>query len=211
MIAKIENFIFSERLLPIKKFVQKFCKSPVTNSAQLIYITGGISTGKTTLLNTIGTELLLNHPELKINRIETDALVSHLLRVVSENKGDEFLNHYLKSEIVLIDNYELLNEKHKTTEVIINLLRSLIMRNVKIILSSSDTVGFKAISKVVGNTNLKLIDLDENTINIDRLVKMKSKLFGLKTRIIRPETNDIREIEGIIKKEKFLQTLALMN
>jgi chromosomal replication initiation ATPase DnaA len=92
MIKKIEDFIFSKNYLPVKQFITNFCKSPNESPAQLIYITGKTSTGKTDLLNIFGTELLLNKSTTTIVRVETNDMIQHFLKSLAEDNPTFFLN-----------------------------------------------------------------------------------------------------------------------
>ena len=208
MIKKIEDFLFSKSLSSTKEFIKEFCKSPSTSVIQLIYITGGTSVGKTDLLNVFGTELMLNNSTSKIKRIETIDIINCFLQSLNRHNVDDFINHYLQSDIILIDDYELLNKRPKTTEMIIYFLNKLLKADKKVILSSTDKNGLNSITKILNDINVKTIDLNKNLIDLDKLIKVKSELFGLTETNYRSVSRDVREIEGFLKTEKFSQLFA---
>ncbi|MBX2964584.1 MAG: ATP-binding protein [Cyclobacteriaceae bacterium] len=206
MIKRIDDFIFDETFLPTEEFIKNFCASPSANLVHLIYITGGTATGKSDLLNVFGTELMLNNPTQKIKVVDSNDIIAHFLQLSDQNNLKDFVPHYLKSDLILIDNYELLNDKPKTNRMIIHLLAELLKANKKIIISSFDKKGFVSINKAFPNINAQTIDLNNNTIDYDKLIKSKSRLFGLVETNHRINSRDIREIEGFLKGIKFLAT-----
>jgi len=199
--------IFAKDSLVIKKFIKNFCKSLLTSSTELIYITGKTSSGKTDLLNVFGTELLLNNSTTKIKKIAICSVIDHFIQSIEQNQIAQFHNHYVQLDILLIDDFEYINNRPKTTEILIQFFNKIIKADKKVIISSLDKNGLKSIRKLLPTTNIHVINLDKNTVEIDYLIKVKSKFFGLRDTKYQPVSSDIREIEGLVKTEQFLRTL----
>ena len=208
MIKKIEDFVFAKSFSETKNFIKQFCESPSTSVVELIYITGATSKGKTDLLNIFGTELMLNNSIAKIKRIEANDIINHFLHSLDQHEIENFISHYLQFEIILIDDYESLNNRAQTTEMMIHFLNSLRKAGKKIILSCTDKKGLNSITKLLPVIKTQTIDLNLNLIDLNKLIKVKSSLLGLDHANYRPDSSDIREIEGFLKKEKFAQILA---
>lgn len=209
MLIKIEKFLFDRSFKRQRKIIIEFCESATESLIDLVYVSGDTATGKTTILNIIQTELLIKDNNLKIKFTTAESLVQHFLQFLNEKKVDEFTSYYLQYDILLIDDYESLDDRPQTTEVFAHIFRNLIIENKKIVISCTGIEGYVSLFWKLCDKQIKLIDLNQNKFNIDKLVKMKSKQFGLKKIVDSPKFQDIREIEGFLKTEKFLQTMSI--
>lgn len=196
------DFLFCKSFETEKSFIENFCSSPKTSLIQTIYITGSVATGKSTLLGTILTELKASNPNLRIESFDLINVVGHFLLCLDNNTLDKFVHRYLRHDIVLIDNLEFIDYRPASSTMVDLLLSTLQLANKKIVLTSMTKNVFNACPAIL-NSNKFILDLNKNKLDQKRFIKIKSAEFGLHETNVQCDSNDPRELEGVIKTKKF--------
>ncbi|MBX2964582.1 MAG: ATP-binding protein [Cyclobacteriaceae bacterium] len=146
-----------------QKIITEFCHSDKSNSFKLIYIFGNVSTGKTSILNTIQTELLNNDSSCKIKHATADNITVHFLREFKNGTVNKFLEYYLLYDFILIDEYEFLDRRPKTNELFYYLINRVIAHNKRVLITSANPDGLpKSLRKL--SCKMAIMDMDKNKI-----------------------------------------------
>jgi chromosomal replication initiation ATPase DnaA len=203
MRVSIENYIFDKSFKRTRNFVQRFCKSPQDSLVDIIYITGATSKGKTDLLHVFNNEVFIKNPCLKIQIIDTNCLVEHLLFLIKHDHSYELIDYYKHLDLLLLDNFETVNGKPKTIESLFSFFNQFTSMNKKIIISSLDKKLWFKLKTIKYPLRLREINLNKNQFELDRFIHLKSNLFGILDLDINPLSSDLREIEGLLNTNYF--------
>ncbi len=76
-----------------------------------LYLFGGTGLGKTHLMQAIGHYIAATKPNLIVEYTTTEAFTNEYLNCIRENRLHEFKNHYLKLDILLIDDIQFFERK----------------------------------------------------------------------------------------------------
>ena len=91
-----------------------------------MFIWGGAGLGKTHLVNAIGKNILIKHPELKLKYVTMNDFTSEFTKIVYQYKNDsriknEFVNKYRNVDVLLIDDVQFLEGREATQTEIFNI------------------------------------------------------------------------------------------
>jgi DNA replication protein DnaC len=176
--------------------------------SDLIYVFGGTSTGKTAILQVFSTELLLNDCSRKVKTVPPEKLLFDFLAMQQLGRHEQFIMHYSNYDLLVIDDFQFLIGRKKALQILTQIFTELIKRETKVLIASSE---FDCLNRVLDYNPLlkcKVINLDKNKIDFDKLVKLKARQLGLKRISHTPKLTDVREVEGFLKTHKFLHNVA---
>ena len=96
------------------KFAHAACVSVAQNPAHSynpLFIYGPSGLGKTHLLYAITHEIHKNHPDYNIIYVKGEEFTNQMIESISKNLTSEFRERYRKADVLLIDEYTLLQER----------------------------------------------------------------------------------------------------
>ncbi|MBP7822272.1 MAG: chromosomal replication initiator protein DnaA [Candidatus Moranbacteria bacterium] len=130
-----ENFIVSEN----NELARAACFAVSQNPGMVynpLFIYGGVGLGKTHLLQSIGNELTLRHPEKKIKYITSERFTTELVDSIKNQKIDQFKEYYQQIDLLIIDDVQFLSGKEKTQSEFFHIFNALYQLNKQIVISS---------------------------------------------------------------------------
>ncbi len=106
-----------------------------------LFIWGGAGLGKTHLVNAIGKNILIKHPELKLKYVTMNDFTTEFTKIVYQYKNDsriknEFVNKYRNVDVLLIDDVQFLEGREATQTEIFNIFDYLHRNGKQIVLTS---------------------------------------------------------------------------
>jgi len=100
-----------------------------------LFIYGGVGLGKTHLLQAIGNELKLNHPEARIKYLHAEKYVSDVVKAYEHKAFDDFKKQYHSLDLLLIDDIQFFAKKARTQEEFFYAFNSLIEAKKQIVIT----------------------------------------------------------------------------
>ena len=99
-----------------------------------IYGTNGV--GKTHLLQAIGHQVSVDHPQLKVKYITCDEMLNNFYELLSSHRGYEFRSAFNDVDVLLIDDIHRLAKKNVLQEEFFNIFNTLYSANKQIVFTS---------------------------------------------------------------------------
>ncbi len=130
-----DNFIVSEN----NELARAACFAVSQNPGMVynpLFIYGGVGLGKTHLLQSIGNELTIKHPEKKIKYITSERFTTELVDSIKNQKIDQFKDYYQQIDLLIIDDVQFLSGKEKTQSEFFHIFNALYQLNKQIVISS---------------------------------------------------------------------------
>lgn len=175
-----------------------------------LFIYGGVGLGKTHLVQAIGNQILVNHPEAKVCYMHAEHYIADLVRAYKYKKFDEFKQHYHSQDVLLIDDIQFFAGKAKTQEEFFYAFNTLFDSHKQVILTS-DTIPKELTgleSRLVSRFSCGLtlgIEPPELEMRVAILLK-KATLSGYSLDeavaffIAKHVISNVRELEGALKR-----------
>ena len=104
-----------------------------------LFIYGGTSSGKTHLLHAIGNYLLENKEDAKIIYVNSDQFMKDYIDSIAENKHKEFRSRFQHSDVLLLDDVDLLAGKEQTQEELFHVFNILHEKSKQIVITSTQS------------------------------------------------------------------------
>jgi len=101
-----------------------------------LFIYGGVGLGKTHLLQSIGNEVMKNHPEKRIKYITSERFTTELVDSIKNQKIDLFKEYYQQMDLLIIDDVQFLSGREKTQHEFFHIFNALYQINKQIVISS---------------------------------------------------------------------------
>ncbi|MEI9966455.1 MAG: chromosomal replication initiator protein DnaA [Candidatus Moraniibacteriota bacterium] len=101
-----------------------------------LFIYGGVGLGKTHLLQSIGNEVSLSHPEKRIKYITSERFTTELVDSIKNQKIDLFKEYYQQMDLLIIDDVQFLSGREKTQNEFFHIFNALYQINKQIVISS---------------------------------------------------------------------------
>lgn len=191
--------------------------TPGKSNPIFLYSKSGL--GKTHLIQAIGNEYKMRHPEAKVLYITSDDFVSEFVKYIRGQKADELRDFFNTVDMLLIDDIQFLAGKNETQTMFFNIFNYLVSHDRQIIITSdrspSDLKDLpdRLISRFSGGITVSISNPNKDTL-VD-ILKMKIKVRGLEEKTFRPEVLDylaqnycknVRELEGAFNNLIFAMT-----
>ena len=173
-----------------------------SDTGNLIYISGGVATGKTLLLKELIGLIGDNSPESEILFEDTRVVLDDFIAALKNEEMPNFISGFHQYNVIALDNLEILSETKKPTtfEIFIHIIKRSLQNGCLIISSSTNTDFLKGIYCPA------LISLD---VNLDSLTESDVKAIEkqIQTNIgyftdQEIKYKDFRELEGVLKTMK---------
>ena len=185
-----------------------------------LFIHGPSGLGKTHLLYAIAAEISAKHPEFNIVYKRGDEFTNELIRSLQEGKNQEFRNKYRNADLFLMDDIQFIAGKESTQEEFFHTFNTLYENGKQIVLTSDrppseltrleDRLrtrfewGLLAdINPPDYETRMAIIRNKSNSLNFE----MPEDVCAY---IAENITNNIRQLEGTVKKIKAYHDLSGM-
>ena len=180
------------------------------------FIYGGAGTGKTHLIQAIGNEIKIQHPELKILFVTIEQFYHDFVESMRK-KIDGFAEKYRSVDVLIIDDFQFIVGKEKSQEEFFHTFNELHNHNKQIIVSSDRlpsqiaTVDQRLASRLMMGVPIDIGFPDFETRCA--IVKQKAELKGFDLDnhtvefIAQSAKSNIRELEGNLNKILLLADL----
>jgi len=130
-----ENFIVAEN----NELARAACYAVSQNLGMVynpLFIYGGVGLGKTHLLQSIGNEVMKEHPEKRIKYITSERFTTELVDSIKNQKIDLFKEYYQQMDLLIIDDVQFLSGREKTQNEFFHIFNALYQINKQIVISS---------------------------------------------------------------------------
>lgn len=109
---------------------------PGVTSFNPLMIYGGVGLGKTHLVQAVGNHILDNNPEKKVLYVASEKFTNQFIESLRNNAVQEFINFYLKVDVLIIDDVQFLRDKERTQEIFFHIFNHLHQSGKQIIMTS---------------------------------------------------------------------------
>lgn len=185
-----------------------------------LFIYGDSGLGKTHLLYAIATEIHKNHPDFKIVYINGEQFMNDMITAIGEGKNVEFRSKYRNADLFLIDDIQFIAGKASTEEEFFHTFNNLYENHKQIVLTSDQSPSdmLKLTDRLRTRFEWGLIcDITPPDYET-RMAITKNKAISLGLDlpadvcdyIAQNITNNVRQIEGTVKKIKAYRDLSNM-
>lgn len=183
-----------------------------------LFIYGGSGLGKTHLLHAIRHEIEKNDPNANIIYIKGDDFTNELVESIRQNSQIQFRNKYRMSTVLLVDDIQFIAGKEGTQEEFFHTFNTLYEAKKQIVLTSDRPP--KEIQTLEDRLRTRfewglLADVQPPDFETRlAIIKRKAELLGIAIPdevcdyIANRLKNNIRQLEGVVKKMKAYNLLA---
>lgn len=105
------------------------------NSYNPLFLYGGSGLGKTHLMQAIGNEVKRQFPDKNIVYVSTESFSNEFIEAIKQNNFDNFRNKYRKTDLLLIDDIQFLENKDKMQEEFFHTFNALFELGKKIVIT----------------------------------------------------------------------------
>lgn len=181
--------------------------NPSKSNPIFLYSKSGL--GKTHLIQAIGNEYKIRHPEAKVLYITSDDFLNEYVKYIRGQKADELRDFFTTIDMLLVDDIQFLAGKNETQTMFFNVFNFLVSHNRQIIITSDRSpselkdLPDRLVSRFSGGLTISITSPSKDTL-VD-ILKMKIKVRGLDSSMFKPEVLDylamnygknVRELEG---------------
>ena len=185
-----------------------------------LFIYGPSGLGKTHLLYAIAAEIHKHHPEFNIVYIKGDQFTNELITALQEGKNIEFRSKYRGADLFLMDDIQFIAGKNSTQEEFFHTFNDLYENHKQIVLTSDRSPGEMTLLEDRLKTRFEwglICDITAPDYET-RMAITRNKAISLGLDlpddvcnfIAENITNNIRQIEGTVKKIKAYRDLNNM-
>ncbi len=111
-------------------------ENPGKTSFNPLLIYGGTGLGKTHLVQSIGNDIKIKHPEKQVLYVSSEKFTNQVIDALRTNKIQEFANFFLQLDVLILDDVQFLAKKDRTQEVFFHIFNTLHQSGKQIILTS---------------------------------------------------------------------------
>ncbi|MEG1778739.1 MAG: chromosomal replication initiator protein DnaA [Oscillospiraceae bacterium] len=203
------------------KFAHAACHAVAQNPAEAynpLFIYGGSGLGKTHLLYAISAEIRQNRPNFNIIYVKGEDFTNELIEAINTVSTGQFHDKYRQADVLLVDDIQFIGGKESTQEEFFHTFNSLYESSKQIVLTSDrppkeiktleDRLRTRFEWGLIGD--IQPPDFETRIAILQR----KAQLLDIS---IPPEVleyianrikNNIRQLEGVVKKLKAYKALA---
>lgn len=109
---------------------------PGVTSFNPLMIYGGVGLGKTHLVQAVGNHIMESNPDKKVLYVASEKFTNQFIESLRNNAVQEFINYYLKVDVLIIDDVQFLRDKERTQEIFFHIFNHLHQSGKQIIMTS---------------------------------------------------------------------------
>lgn len=185
-----------------------------------LFIYGDVGLGKTHIMQAIGNDLRLTHPNLKMLYVSTDTFINEFIASIRTANGvnnQSFRDKYRNIDLLMIDDVQFLSKKPSTQEEIFHTFEALKSAGKQMVFASDrrpqdipdldSRVRSRFASSMV--VDVQPPDLETRIAILQKKSQKAKKNIDMSelTYIAEHVTSNIREMEGVLTKVIFLSKL----
>ena len=130
-----DNFVGGKSNQLARAAALQITENPGT-SYNPFFIYGGVGLGKTHLMQSVGNEIKIKHPEKKVAYVHSERFVGEMVSALQHNALNVFKNVYRSLDVLLIDDIQFFAGKEKSQEEFFHTFNVLLESNSQIIITS---------------------------------------------------------------------------
>lgn len=203
------------------KFAHAACHAVAQNPANAynpLFIYGGSGLGKTHLLYAISSEIKENRPDTNVIYVKGEEFTNELIDAIGNETTKEFHDKYRMADVLLVDDIQFIGGKESTQEEFFHTFNSLYQSGKQIALTSDRPP--KEIKTLEERLRTRfewglIADIQPPDFETRiAIIKRKAELLSLDVPsevaeyIANRIKNNIRQLEGVVKKLKAYKLLA---
>ncbi|MBQ3356289.1 MAG: chromosomal replication initiator protein DnaA [Oscillospiraceae bacterium] len=191
-----------------------------TTAYNPLYLYGQSGLGKTHLLYAIANRVQQKHPDYNIVYIKGDQFINEFLEAVRSGKNFEFRDKYRNADLFLVDDIQFVTGKESIQEEFFNTFNTLYENHRQIVLTSDRVPSDMLILEDRLRTRFEwglIVDIQPPDYETRwAITKNKAQSLGMELPddvcdyIAENITNNVRQIEGTVKKIKAYHDLSNM-
>jgi chromosomal replication initiation ATPase DnaA len=182
-----------------------------------LFVYGGSGLGKTHLVGAITHRAQEVQPQLRVLFTSGEEVAEHLHRSIAGGSSQQFLEHYLQADLLVLDDVQFLTGQRETQSELLRLLNALVQRGGQLVLTSdrqpSDIpdVDQRLLSRLAGGLVVDVGAPDyEMRLAILRSVAGERRVEfadGVLDEVARQPFANVRELKGALNKLTAYQQL----
>ncbi len=203
------TFVVGEHNKSAYKHVFEVSKNPY-NQGKLLYIYGGVGTGKTHLIQAAGNYMSEHYPDAKVRYITIDDFINEMIEAIRGDNSIGFKEKLSGYDVLIIDNLQFITGKDATQAEFLKIVSELLERGKLVIITSTKSPQdmkimnerFTSMFELGGVFEIKRPDLDTRLeILRRRRAEGNFELSDEELNIIAGSTSDnIRELLNVFNR-----------
>jgi chromosomal replication initiator protein len=109
---------------------------PGLTSFNPLLVYGGVGLGKTHLVQAIGNQIKKNFADKRVLYVPSERFINQFIEAMRDNSAQNFTNHYLGVDVLILDDVQFLSGKEKTQEIFFQIFNHLHQSGKQIIITS---------------------------------------------------------------------------
>jgi chromosomal replication initiator protein len=130
-----ENFVVGKS----NQFAQAAALAIARNPAKSynpLFIYGGVGLGKTHLMQAIGHQVLLSHPDLRVEYVSGDTFTFHVVSSIRDDRFGAFRRKYSNVDVWLVDDIQFIAAKERTESEFFQVFNTLYETGRQVVITS---------------------------------------------------------------------------
>jgi len=111
-------------------------KKPGQTAFNPLMVFGNVGLGKTHLAHAIGNEVKRTLPDKTVLYVSSEHFTNQFIEALSNNAMSDFIHYYQLVDVLIVDDIQFLENKHKTQEIFFHIFNHLHQRGKQLILTS---------------------------------------------------------------------------
>ncbi len=203
-----ENFIIGKENEILYNLAISIAKNP-SKTYNPFYVYGKSGIGKTHLVNAIGNKAIELNNRIRVKYTTIETFFNELINAIKSQSTNSFRNRYRQTDILIIDNFDFIEDKPSLQEEILNTVDYLLSKNGQIILAAIKHIKNLKVRDEIKSRILKGIVMEIEAPGIEtryQILKLKARDEGifvedeLLWEIAKANIASIRELEGIVAR-----------
>ena len=189
-----------------------------TTTYNPLFIWGSTGLGKTHLAEAVGRHILEKDPAKKIRYVTSEGFLNDMVKSIREGKGIEFRDRYRTTDVLIIDDIQLIQKWVETQGELFNTFNALINDNKQIIIVSDrlpekiENIEPRLRSRFQGGLVVDILKPDFETRKA--ILLKKAQVLGTEMEdsviefIAKICEDNVRELEGSLQKVSIYKSMS---
>ena len=189
-----------------------------TTTYNPLFIWGSTGLGKTHLAQAIGRHILEKKPGKKVRYVTSEGFLNDMVKSIREGKGIEFRDRYRTTDVLIIDDIQLIHKWVETQSELFNTFNALINDNKQIVIVSDrlpekiENIEPRLRSRFQGGLVVDILKPDFETRKAILLKKAQSLGIEMEDTTIefiaKICEDNVRELEGSLQKISIYKSMS---